>query len=92
MGWVLKIASVDRGVSPLMSNNPFRNRIASTTSTGMRPVSTNPFLDTNEVTNGLSIPSAKPAPENINSTAEMLVCPGSNIMNLLIASNISSRP
>lgn len=39
----------DRGVSPLMSNNPFRNRIVSTISPADTKTPANPFLDVNEV-------------------------------------------
>lgn len=46
-------STADRGASPLMSNNPFRNRIGGQVSpaTSPRPVSTNPFLDTTEINN-----------------------------------------
>lgn len=46
---------VDRRNSPLLSNNPFRNRIPSEPQSpglpiqGGRPVSTNPFLDSTEI-------------------------------------------
>ncbi|KAK5937077.1 hypothetical protein PMZ80_010617 [Knufia obscura] len=44
----------DRGASPLMSNNPFRNKIHSHISPepSPRPISTNPFLDITEVNQG----------------------------------------
>lgn len=45
--------STDRGASSLASNNPFRNRMTETaTSPGLapiKPVSTNPFLDSSEL-------------------------------------------
>lgn len=48
-------SAIDRGTSPLLSNNPFRNRIPSVSQNsaiqiqGARPISTNPFLDTTEI-------------------------------------------
>lgn len=46
--------TADRGASPLMSNNPFRNKIHSHISPepSPRPISTNPFLDITEVNQG----------------------------------------
>jgi hypothetical protein len=52
---VLADSLVDRRASPLLSNNPFKNRIPSEPQSpalplqGGRPISTNPFLDSEEI-------------------------------------------
>ena len=45
------LVAVDQGPSPLMSNNPFRNKLGSQISPqpSPRPLSTNPFLDATEI-------------------------------------------
>ena len=62
---VLANPLVDRRASPLLSNNPFRNRVSSEPQSpglpiqGGRPVSTNPFLDSKEI--GTTQTEAAPA-------------------------------
>jgi hypothetical protein len=52
---VLANSRGDRRTSPLLSNNPFRNRVSSEPKSpappvqGGRPISTNPFLDSTEI-------------------------------------------
>jgi hypothetical protein len=67
---VLANPLVDRHASPLLSNNPFRNRIPSEPQSpglpiqGGRPVSTNPFLDSIEI--GMTQTKAAPAATVLN--------------------------
>ena len=61
---------VDRRASPLLSNNPFRNRLPSEPQSpglpiqGGRPISTNPFLDSIEI--GTTQTKAAPAATALN--------------------------
>jgi hypothetical protein len=86
---VLANSSVDRRASPLLSNNPFRNRVPSEPQSpappiqGGRPISTNPFLDATEigtaqttVVPGTTVPSGRMSPEKkafSQNTTELFV-------------------
>lgn len=68
----------DRGVSPLMSNNPFRNRVVSTISPADTRTAANPFLDVNEVSVadvGTTVAVPAHAATTVNTTTEAMVRP-----------------
>lgn len=69
--------NVDRGVSPLMSNNPFRNKLTSPiyAQPSPQPTSTNPFLDASEINRvDENNQMARTANQSIEKTTNGFVC------------------
>jgi hypothetical protein len=75
------IVLVDRGPSSLASKNPFRNLVSDNSTA--RPISTNPFLDSNEISSPADASSKVPHKTIINGTTSPS-SPASNTADIFV--------
>ena len=87
-GVMTDVRATERGPSPLASKNPFRNLVSDTTAA--RPMSTNPFLDSNEIIS--SDAAAKTAPTTATEKVASQASVTETTANLFVSLTQSLMP